>query len=138
MSFVRDGREQQQCEPAGTADTVHQPDAVRRQRGAPRGGVGVPVGLVVGVGVDVAVGLAAFVGVDVDVVNAAAPPDEKPHCQQHNDAADGNFGDLADDLGQVLVQKNERQANQYECGPVAQAPEEAHNASLPYLVSLLL
>jgi len=72
--------------------------------------VDVPVGLVVGVGVDVAMGLAAVVG--VDVVKAAVPPDEKPHCQQHNDAADGNFGDFADDLGQVLVQKNERQADQ--------------------------
>src|SRR5215204_2618353 len=100
--------------------------------------MGVTVGLVVGVRVDVAVGLAASVGVDVDVVKAAAPPDEKPQCQQHNDAPDGDFGNLADDLGQVLVQENERQAHEYERGPVAQAPEDAHRASLPYLISLLL
>jgi hypothetical protein len=100
--------------------------------------MGVTVGLVVGVRVDVAVGLAASVGVDVDVVKAAAPPDEKLQCQQHNDAPDGDFGNLADDLGQVLVQENERQADEYERGRVAQAPEEAHRASLPYLVSILL
>ena len=86
------------------------------------------MGLVVGVRVDVAVGLAAVVGVDMDVVKAAAPPDEKPCCQQHYDAPDGDFGNLTDDLGQVLVQEDERQADQYERGPVAQAPEEAHHA----------
>jgi hypothetical protein len=100
--------------------------------------VGVPVGLVVGVRVNVAVGLAAVVGVDMDVVKAAAPPDEKPCCQQHYDAPDCDFGGLADYLGQVMVQEDERQADEYECGPVAQAPEEAHHASLPYPVSLLL
>src|ERR671921_282899 len=100
--------------------------------------MGVTVGLVVGVRVDVAVGLAPRVGVGADVVKAAAPPDEKTQGQQPNDAPDGDFGHLADDLGQVLVQENERQAHEYERGPVAQAPEEAHRASLPYLVSLLL
>jgi hypothetical protein len=54
--------------------------------------------------VNVAVGLAAVVGVDMDVVKAAAPPDEKPCCQQHYDAPDGDFGDFAYDLGQVMVQ----------------------------------
>jgi hypothetical protein len=111
---------------------VHQPDAVRRQRGALRGGVGVPMGLVVGVRVDVAVGFAAVVGVDVDVVKTAAPPDEKSCCQQHYDASDGDLGDPADDLGQVLVQKDERQADEHERCPVSQAPEEAHHSSLPY------
>jgi hypothetical protein len=100
--------------------------------------VGVTVRLVVGVRVDVAVGLAAVVGVDVDVVKTAAPPDEKPHCQQHDYAPDGDLGDLADDLGQVLVQEDERQADEYERCTVAQAPEEAHHACLPCPVSLLL
>src|SRR5215217_3995769 len=83
-----------------------------------------------GVGVDVAVGFAVM-GVDVDVVEAAAPADEEPRCQQHYDAPDGDLGDLVDELGQELVQE-------YERGPVPQAPKEAHHARLPYPVSLLL
>src|SRR5215203_189215 len=61
LYLVRDGREQQEREPSRTADAVHQPDAVERKWSALRDAVGVPVGLVVGVGVDVSVGLAAVV-----------------------------------------------------------------------------
>jgi hypothetical protein len=85
--------------------------------------VGVPVRLAAGVGVDVPVGCSSVVAVGVDVVEAASPPGEKPHGQQYYDAPDGDLGDLADHLGQVPVQENERQADEHERGPVPQAPE---------------
>ena len=87
---------------------MHQPDTVRGERGPLGDAVGVSVGFVAGVGVDVAVGFASVVDVSVHVVETPSPPDEQSHGQQHYDAPDCDLCDLTDDLGQVLIQEDER------------------------------
>ena len=77
-------------------------------------------------------------GVGVDVVEAPSPPDEQPYGQQHDDAPDGDLGDLADGLRQVLVQEDERQADEHQRGPVAETPEKAHETGFAYLFPFLL
>ena len=133
-----DGREQEQRQPARTADPVHQPDTVRRERGADRNLMGVLVGCIDFVRVDVSVCTIVAVAVGVGMEVPAPPANQQPYGEEYYDPPDKSLRGLLHRPWQIASQQHEREPDEDQGSTVPEPPRKAHRAGLPQPVTILL